>query len=316
MHPIYITASFTFVLGLIVFGTVLWQVTPGEFRRRTFALLVLGLLVSPAAFYFVRTPFLLQPLKSWIETNGQIGGWHRVQADIVSLTFAPLTEEPTKLLPWVLMFVAGAPLLPTKKMVVPIALAAGVGFALGEVWLVAKLIADADKPEFRQLPWYAFGGFIVERLETGFTHSLFAFPTVLLARRSWRLALLGLLLGMSLHYLGNAPIVLMKREFPPIGNAAWAVILQLWSFGFSLAGAVTLLVYHYGSKMLRQILRRRVVCPECGCEYTQPILFGFNFGNWRYERCQACRRWHWISLKDLAQLPKSSEQSADSPSAN
>ncbi|MFO0940499.1 MAG: PrsW family glutamic-type intramembrane protease [Pirellulales bacterium] len=316
MHPIYITALFTSILGLGAFGSILWQVTPTDSRKRIFAVLALGMLMSPAAFYWVRTPLLLNPLKDWIESNGQLGGWHQAMADAVSLTFAPLTEEPTKLLPWVVLLLAGVRLSPTKKMVVPIALAAGVGFAVGEIWLIAKMIATADKPEFRQLPWYAFGGFIAERLETCFTHSLFAFPTVVLARRSWRHAVLGLLLGMLLHYLGNAPIVMMKRDFPPLGAGAWSVILQLWVLGFSLFGAVVLLVYHYGSKMLRKILRRRIICPECGCEYRQPILMGLNFGNWRYEQCQVCYKWHWVSLKNLAELPKSTKRESKSSPTN
>ena len=43
-----------------------------------------------------------------------------------------------------------------------------------------------------------------------------------------------------------------------------------------------------------------MICPGCGAIYRQPILLGLNFGMSRYERCGACRKWHWVSLSNLA----------------
>lgn len=300
-HPIYIMAAVTSVLALAAWGGLLWQICPkGRRRSWILALVAGGLIMSPLAFFVVRRPLLLAPLEPvFLQPGWKAGVWPAVK-DVIGLCFAPLTEEPAKLVPWLVLLAMGAPLLPTRKMVAPLALAIGLGFAVGEIWLVAYLIAQANDPKLAVLPWYAFGGFCSERLMTCLSHALFALPAVAWSRRGWRWGAAGLSLGMVLHWFGNAPIVLMHRRvfgWPP---EVWSIIASLWVAAFAIAGLVSLIAFAAGRKMLRRILSHRMVCPECGETYRQPILLGLNFGMYRYEPCGACRKWHWVTLKDLA----------------
>lgn len=314
MHPIYLTATFTWLLALGIGGVLLWQATPPHCRRPVIGVWAGALLMSPGAYYLIRVPFLVQPLTPWLNSLTAQGGWQLVFADVVRLSLAPLTEEPAKLLPWLIALALGQRLQPCRRLVVPLAFALGLGFAMGEMWLVAQLIAAADDPQFRGLPWYAFGGYLNERLETCLTHSLFVLPTVWFARQGvWR-AGLGLTVGMILHFLGNAPIVLMRRDVGQLGPAVWSILIQFWVLGFTLAGAVALIGLYLGPKMLRRVLRGRMICPECGQEYRQSILLGLNCGRWRYEPCGVCRKWHWVSLDNLAPLPGQTPATSSSSS--
>jgi hypothetical protein len=304
-HPIYAMATVTSIIALAAFGGLLWQIGPRDGRRTwLFAMLATGCLMSPAAFYGVRVPLLigtLDPIFKRPEWDG--GGWS-IARDAIKLAYAPITEEPAKLLPWLLLLAFGAPLWPARRMVAPLALAAGLGFAVGEIWLVARLVAQANDPKLAELPWYSFGGFLSERLLTCLSHALFALPTVRLARGGWRWGVLGLALGMLLHGLSNSPILLMHRGVFGWKPEVWGVIVQLWVLGFFVAGFLALMTAHFGRNVLRKILATRMICPGCGAVYRQPLFMGFNFGMSRYERCGVCRKWHWVTIKNLAPLKK------------
>lgn len=300
--PIYIMAFVTTLTALAVWGTLLWQICPANRRRPVIGLLMLETVMSPAAFYGVRRPVLIR----WLEPvltrpDWEIGHWPVVR-DLVRLCFAPLTEEPAKLLPWLLLLAVGLPLWPRRRMAAPLALAAGLGFAVGEIWLVATLVAQANDPKLAGLPWYAFGGFLGERLMTCVTHAMLAFPTIALARRGWRWAAIGLSLGIALHWLGNAPIALMHRRAFGWKAETWGALVQVWIILLTVCGLLILVGASVGRKMLRRVFSRRMRCPGCGAVYRQPLLYGFNFGMSRYERCGACGKWHWVTLKDLAPL--------------
>lgn len=306
-HQIYIMAAVTTVVALTVFGTMLWQFCPRDDRRSwVLALLAIGLFMSPVAFYAVRQPFLIGPLEPILKQPGwNVGGWSIVR-DAVRLSFAPLTEEPAKLFPWLVLLAMGAPLMPTRRMIAPVALAAGLGFAVGEIWLVARLIAQANDPKFAGLPWYSFGGFLSERLMTCLTHALLTLPAVVLSRRGWKWSAIGLSLGMMLHWIANAPIVLMHRGVFGWKPEVWSLLVQLWVVLFFVMGLVALIVAVAGRKMLRKMWSARMICPGCGATYRQPLFLGLNFGLSRYEPCGVCHKWHWVTLKNLAPLKKDS----------
>lgn len=303
VHPIYIMALPTSVVALALWGAFLWQISPRDDRRLSIlAMLLIGLFMSPLAFYAVRVPLLLGPLEPILKQPGWDEGSWPIVRDAVRLCFAPLTEEPAKLMPWLVLLAAGAPLAPTRRMIAPLALAAGLGFAVGEIWLVAHLIAVANDPKLAALPWYAFGGFFSERLMTCLAHALFALPAVILSRRGWRWGGAGLALGMALHWISNSPIVLMHRGVFGKSPEVAAAVVQVWLIVISLWSLVLLAGLAVGRKMLRKIWSRRMICPGCGAIYWQPLLWGLNFGMSRYERCGVCRKWHWVTLKNLAPL--------------
>jgi len=198
----------------------------------------------------------------------------------------------------------GWPLLPTRRMIAGLALAAGLGFAVGEIWLVASFVAQANDPKLAGLPWYAFGGFLSERLMTCIAHALFALPTVVLSRRGWKWGALGLVLGMSMHWVSNAPITLMHRGVFGWKPEIWGFVIQLWLALLTLAGLIALIGAYAGRKMIRRILAHKMICPGCGATYRQPFFVGLNWGLSRYEPCGVCHKWHWVTLKNIAPLKK------------
>ena len=55
-----------------------------------------------------------------------------------------------------------------------LALAAGVGFGIGEIWFLAHALIRS--PGYPDLPFWMFGGFVVERLEVCFLHGALLIP--------------------------------------------------------------------------------------------------------------------------------------------
>src|SRR5262245_11210808 len=95
MAGIYIAALITSLLSLAVVATILWQVRQQQDRGLIVLLVVLSLPLSMATFYGVRKPldrFLVVRL-----------GKDSPVLTAIKLCYAPLTEEPAKLLPLVVL---------------------------------------------------------------------------------------------------------------------------------------------------------------------------------------------------------------------
>jgi uncharacterized membrane protein YhfC len=192
---------------------------------------VIALPLQPLVFYLVRLP-----LDGALKTAFGFPTW----VAIVSLFYAPLTEEPAKWLVALLPVVRNA----IKREPVRMALATGLGFGIGEIWFVAHAFASSQSEAASAPPW-AYGGLLVERLEVCFLHGVFvSLPFVALARgRSFLLAGLA---GMTLHFLLNFPIVLARLDVFGFGNA-WMGILLLWVLGFVIFGAIMVRRFARGS---------------------------------------------------------------------
>src|SRR5207244_3709231 len=118
---------------------------------------------------------------------------------------------------------------------VALALAVGIGFGIGEIWFLARALVLS--PDYPDVPFWMFGGFVIERLEVCFLYCAFvALPFVALARV--RPFWLGGLAGMFLHFLLNFPIYLAQMDTFGLGRAIWTQALLLWVVGFVIAGAV------------------------------------------------------------------------------
>src|SRR5262249_30690528 len=131
--------------------------------------------------------------------------------------------------------VAAVPAVRRAIMMEPVilALAVGLGFAIGEIWLIAYTLLQL--PGIASLPATDLGGFVIERLEGCFLHGAFvALPFVALARG--RSFLLGGLGGMFLHFLLNFPIYLKGINAFGLGEA-WIPILLLWALAFVIGCA-------------------------------------------------------------------------------
>lgn len=307
MPSILIAAFVTTVLAIVLFLPIIRYLAPGSIRPFLLFIGLLGLTMSPLAYFCVRVPLmnLLEP--DWFGSlvPGQSDVSQIIVRDMIRLCYAPLTEESAKLLPWVGALLAGISLQSSRRRSASLALTIGVSFAIGEFWLVAYLIHARKNPEVVNLPWYALGGYMTERLMTCFCHTLFVLPTVLLSRRGLGYGLIGLAMGMGLHYLGNAPIVLMHHEAFGITKGAWGLLIQLWMAFLVFVCLLWLIGAQYGSSMLKRIWNNRMICPECHATYRQPLFWALNMGTWRYEPCGACKKWHWVTLSNLAPLAKS-----------
>lgn len=278
MPGIYIAAGVAAALALLVIGSFLVKgATPAE-RRLCLVLILLQLPMSWLAFEYVRVPLdaWLRPLIADRDTYG-----------VVTLFYAPLTEEPAKLWPLLLPFVwrhLG------RENAVRVALALGLGFGLGEIAFLAARVAAS--PALAPLPWYMFGGFIAERLMVCLWHAAFTAVTVAAAAHALSRVPAAFAGSAALHFLGNFPIYLAALRLFGIGAAEWQLLLFGWTIVYTVAMAV-LLVLLARATGARFFPPARRVCRHCGKEYKGPLL-GLNLGAWRYEACTACGKSQWV----------------------
>lgn len=281
MQGIYIAAFLTSVLAVMGFGTVVFKLPQPADRRLILLAAVVTLPLQPLAFYLVRTP-----LDHWL--LGQLSQNSAFYQWLTSL-FAPLTEEPCKLVPL---------LIPAifrdirAKNFARYALGIGLGFAIGEMWFVAERISH--QPALASLPFYQFGGYAVERLMTCIFHS--AFVAVALSQFRHRFVL-GIGGAIAAHWAANFPILLMTWNVAALGRTAWGVLVGMWLAALFI-GALALLAYFaFGRLSPARLIFGRRHCPECAGDYDAPLL-AINLGVTRYERCPHCQHWHWTRSRN------------------
>lgn len=280
MHQIYIAAIITTALTFIVMGGFLKWKSPPKERPLLITLLLLELPMAIAVFYLVRLPLVDGLVRLVVDKNSWAYGF-------ISVFYAPITEEPAKLLPLLI------PLLRRKiddKNTIRAALALGLGFGLGEIWLVAGFVAASSA--YTNIPWYQYSGFLNERFMVSIIHGVF---TATALRRLHKGFIWGLLGAMCLHYFGNLPIYLAGIGFFGFSKETWQVILAVYTPIYFVLMLLLLSYYSYGKENLGKLLFGNSVCPECGFQYPAPIM-ALNSINKRYERCPNCKKWHWVKM--------------------
>jgi hypothetical protein len=281
MPGIYLTAVLTTAVAVAIFGPIIHKLRFPANERLVWLAFAVALPLQPLAFYCLRTP-----LDHWLV--GQLGSKSSIYQLLASL-YAPLTEEPAKLLP-LLIAAIYRDIRPANFA--RYALAIGLGFAIGEMWLLARLVAQI--PKYAELPFYVFGGYFGERLMVSVFHS--AFVSVAF----WRLRnrfILGFAGAVALHWLGNFPILLLGWNVGGLGQPTWGVIIQSWLIIYFIGALALLSYFTFGRIALGRIFYGRRHCPECQHDYDAPFLFAINFGRTRYERCPHCRHWHWTTAR-------------------
>ena len=289
---IYLTAIVTTAVAAAIFGHVIYRLGSPANPRLLWLAFGIALPLQPLAFLIVRSP-----IDHWLVA--QLGSTSPIYQWISSL-YAPLTEEPAKLLPL---------LIPAiyrdirSANFARYALAIGLGFAIGEMWFLAYLVAQI--PAYAHLHFYQFGGYFGERLMVCVFHS--AFVAVAL----WRLRkgfLLGFAGAAALHWLGNFPILLLAWNVGGLGQATWGVIIQSWLVLYFIGALALLSYFTFGRIALGRIFYGRRRCPECQQDYDAPLFLAINFGRTRYERCPHCRRWHWTTGSVTEKISGTSER--------
>jgi len=281
MHGIYLTAVLTTGVAAVLFGVSIHKLRLPANERLLWLAAGMALPLQPLAFYFVRVP-----LDHWLV--GHLGSASTTYRWLTSF-YAPLTEEPAKLVPLLIPAIYRDI---SATNFVRYALAIGLGFAIGEMWFVADRVAQA--PALGALPFYQFGGFVAERLMVCAFHAAFVSVTLWRIRRRLALGLAG---GIALHWLGNFPLSLMAWNVGGIGQTLWAELVQCWLWFYFFAALALLFYFAFGRVAPPKMFYGRRKCPACGGDYAAP-LFGFKFGRTRYERCPVCRRWHWTKPRN------------------
>jgi hypothetical protein len=276
VHGIYLTAIITTGIAAAIFGPLIHKLKMPASERLLWLAAALALPLQPLAFYLVRIP-----LDHWLVA--QLGSTSATYQWLVSL-YAPLTEEPAKLIPLLIPAIRREI---NAANFVRYALAIGVAFAIGEMWFIAERITHM--PAVAGMPFYQFGGYVGERLMVCLFHS--AFVSVALWQLGRRFAL-GFAGAAALHWLCNFPILLMAWNVGGLGKTFWTVVIQLWLLVYVLGALALFSFFTFGRTVPGRMLFGRRHCPECEREYDAPLL-GINFGLSRYERCPYCRRWHW-----------------------
>ena len=275
MHGIHVAAIITTAIAVWIFGTLNRKLKLPANPRLLWLAALIVLPMEPASFYFVRVP-----LDHWL--TAVLGSNSRTLHWLVTF-YAPLTEEPAKLIPLLIPAIRADI---NEKNFARYALAIGVAFAIGEMWFIADVIAR--NPKFAGIPFYLFGGYLSERLMVCAFHSAFVGVALACLRKRFLLGVAG---AMALHWLGNFPIFLMASNAFGLGPTFWAIVVQLWIIAY-VVGALALLSYFvFGRLNPGRLVFGRRKCPECGAEYDAS-LFAANLGTRRYERCPQCRHWH------------------------
>jgi uncharacterized membrane protein YjfL (UPF0719 family) len=220
---LFIAASITTALALCGFAVLLRQ---SHERRAMLLAFLVALPLQPLMIYALRLP-----VDGLLRTTFGISAG---VVTIVSLFYAPLTEEPAKWLTALVPKVREA----IRKDPIFLALAAGIGFGIGEIWFLAHALIRS--PSYPDLPFWMFDGFVVERLEVCFLHGALLIPPFY-ALASGRSFLLGGLAGMVGHFLLNFPIYLASINLFGLGEK-WKPLLLLWVLLLVGLGAILALV--------------------------------------------------------------------------
>lgn len=215
---LFVAAAITTALVLCGFAILLRR--SDDWRPMALAFAI-ALPLQPLMIYLVRLP-----IDGLLRNTFGIAG----VVTIISLFYAPLTEEPAKWLTVAMPKVRQA----IVKDPIFLALAVGAGFGIGEIWFLAHALIKS--PGYPDLPFWMFGGFVLERLEVCFLHGALLIPPFY-ALASGRSFLLGGLAGMVLHFLLNVPIYFASINVFGLGEN-WKPLLLLWALLFVVLGAI------------------------------------------------------------------------------
>jgi uncharacterized membrane protein len=218
--PIYIMAAITLALSATLWGGLLYALSGRN--RKLLWLLLPGLPLSAFANLVVKRPLVL-----WLGEIGQVEPgqglatplWFILALSLVS----PVTEEAIKVLPLLLPAVRRQ--VDSLGSAVWVGLALGISFGLGEAAYLAYNVAQA--PEYAEVPWYAFTGYLSERLVVSLVHGLLTMLVVVgLWRGGWR-TLGGYLVAVLMHLVVNLGAILYQLDVIPAGAAGLSLLVAL-----------------------------------------------------------------------------------------
>jgi hypothetical protein len=228
MPGIFVAAAITAGVATAFWGAaILLRATAGP-RHLLILCFLLQLPVSVLAYHAVRIP--LDHAIHAVLGDSILYQWGR-------LLYAPLTEEPAKLWPLIIPWIATRV---RRENAAHVAAALGLGFGVGEIGLIADIIHRS--PSSAGVPWFAYGGFAVERFMVCLVHGLLT-SMALFGWKCWSMRLAGgLAIGMALHFSLNFPIAIARVGWLGTHPAVASTLLLLWIVAFFMAAVVVLLI--------------------------------------------------------------------------
>lgn len=218
MPQIYIMAVVTLVISLLLWGGLIYLFTGHQ--KRYFWLLILGLPLSAIANLFLKRQAIITVSQTFHVQPG-LGLESPVWFLAFMVLITPLVEEPIKILPLLLKPVWK--LVTSRASALWTGFALGVSFGLGEAAFIAYGVAYNDA--YASLPWYAFTGFLNERIMACFAHGVFTAVLLTGMQRGGRSLVYGLFAAMGLHLFLNAPAVLYQFQW--ISNELYGILILI-----------------------------------------------------------------------------------------
>jgi hypothetical protein len=210
MPPIYGMALVTVLASVALWGGLVYLFTGRQ--KRYWWLLVLAVPLSALANLLLK-PQLIIAIGRAAHVQPGLGLAAPVWFLALKVLVAPLIEEPLKVLPALVRPARTMAARPAGALWVGFVL--GVSFGLGEALYLAYAIGRVT--EYNTLPWYAFTGYLSERLSACFAHGVLTAVLVMGLQRGWRSALMALLAAMGLHLLWNMPTAVYSFQIIPLG---------------------------------------------------------------------------------------------------
>ncbi len=212
--PIYIMAAITLIVALALWGALIYLFAGRQ--KGYFWLLALGLPFSAIANLILKQQAIILVGQTFHVRPG-LGLAAPAWFLACNVLVTPLVEEPLKVLP--LLFRPVWKMVTSRASALWVGFVLGVGFGLGEAIYLAFMIAQGG--QYNSLPWYAFTGYMNERLYLCFAHGvLTAVLATGIQRRGWFI-LSGILSALGLHLLLNAPTVMYSFKW---------ISLEIYSF--------------------------------------------------------------------------------------
>lgn len=218
MPQIYIMAVITLVTSLVLWGGLIYLFTGHQ--KRYLWLLVLGLPLSAIANLILKRPAIILVGQAFHVQPGlglESPAWFLAFMVLVT----PLVEEPIKVLP--LLLRRAWKMVTSQTSALWVGFVLGVSFGLGEAAFIAYGVAQNST--YASLPWYAFTGFLNERIMACFAHGVFTAVLLTGIQQRGRSVLSGLLAALGLHLLLNTPAVMY--QFKWISDEFYGILILI-----------------------------------------------------------------------------------------
>ncbi len=200
MPPIYIMLAPTLLVSMLLWGVLIYLFTRHE--KRYFWLMIPGLPLSALANLLIKRQAIIA-VGSAAHVQPGLGLAAPAWFLAFQVVLTPLVEETVKVVP--LLLPQAHKMLTSQTSALWVGFAQGVSFGLGEAIFIAYAVQQSGN--YAGLPWYAFTGFLNERISTCFAHGVMTAVLVTGLQRGGSHVIYGYLAALGLHLFLNGPTV-------------------------------------------------------------------------------------------------------------